>query len=394
MAICGIAVSERVQAPEAQCVQAMTLALAMASEDSQAQCNAPQAAFGAVSSTGNTSVYSSTAVMVACDADIYNRAELEVSITSPSAALSNAALIARLYEQTGESFLKQLRGAFSIAVWDLRSATLLLARDRFGIKPLCYAGDRSRVVFASYPRGIFASQRVGKQPAIRAIANYLNYNNVPAPDTAFEGVRKVMPGECLVWRAGKTTATQYWELQYDEDGRGSADKLAAELLSKIEEAVRVTSGDLEVEHSGCFLSGGTDSSTLVGLFSRIRNHPVNTFSIGFAEGRFDELGYARLAASHFQAPHNTAILTPADAHQVIPKIVEAYDEPYANSSAIPTYWCARMAKEHGVPVMLAGDGGDELFGGNERYRTDKVFQLYHRMPQAVRRLLEPAVFAS
>ncbi|HEV2117887.1 MAG TPA: asparagine synthase C-terminal domain-containing protein, partial [Terriglobales bacterium] len=169
---------------------------------------------------------------------------------------------------------------------------------------------------------------------------------------------------------------------------------AAELLSRIEEAIRITCEDLDVNRSGCFLSGGTDSSTLVGLFSRIHNHSASAFSIGFAEGRFDELSYARLAASHFQASHTTAILTPADAYQVIPKIVAAYDEPYANSSAIPTYWCARMAKEHGIAVMLAGDGGDELFGGNERYRTDKVFQLYHRVPKALRRLLEPAVFAS
>ena len=393
MAICGIAVNEGTQGIEAQCVQAMASSMAMAPNDVSERCSAPRAGFAAVSSTGATSVYCANEVMVACDAEIYNRQELEKGIGSAASSLTNAALISRLYQQAGESFLKQLRGAFSIAIWDGRSATLLLARDRFGIKPLCYAGDSAQLLFASQPRAIFASRRVGRRPAIRAIANYLNYNNVPAPDTAFEGVRKVMPGECLVWKEGKASSTQYWELQYTEESDGPVEDLARELLSRIEEAVRVTSADLDVQRSGCFLSGGTDSSTLVGMFSRIHNHPASAFSIGFAEGRFDELSYARLAAEHFQAPHATAILTPADACQVIPKIVEAYDEPYANSSAIPTYWCARMAKEHGIAVMLAGDGGDELFGGNERYRTDKVFQLYHQVPKAVRRVLEPAVFA-
>jgi asparagine synthase (glutamine-hydrolysing) len=393
MAICGIVVGDRGQEVAAQSVQVMAASLAMSAEDTPAQCSASQAGFGAVSSTGTTSVYCSNSLLVACDADIYNGRELAVRFGSPALPLSNATLIGLLYEQAGESFLNQLRGAFSIAIWDRRSATLLLARDRFGIKPLCYAADNSQLLFASQPRGIFASQRVGRRPAIRAIANYLNYNNVPAPDTAFEGVRKIMPGQCLLWRAGKVRTVQYWELQYTEDGGRAVEKLAAELLSRIEESVRTTSADLDMKRSGCFLSGGTDSSTVVGLFSRIRNHPANTFSIGFAEGRFDELEYARLAARHFRVPHTTAILNPANAYEVIPKIAEAYDEPYANSSAIPTYWCAKMAKENGIAVILAGDGGDELFGGNERYRTDKVFQLYHRVPRMLRRLLEPAVFA-
>ncbi len=393
MAICGIAVSKESQSVEAQCVQAMVSNLAMAPNDISEQWSAEQAGFAAVSSMGATSVFGSHPLMVACDAEIYNRRELEASLGPLSSPLSDAAFIGLLYERAGESFLNQLRGAFAIAIWDRRSATLLLARDRFGIKPLCYAGDHAQLIFASHPRGIFASQRLARRPAIRAIASYLNYNNVPAPDTAFEGVRKVMPGQCLVWKNGKTNSTQYWELQYTEESNSSVQELAGELLSRIEESVRVTSQDLDAQGAGCFLSGGTDSSTLVGLFSRIHHHPAHAFSIGFAEGRFDELSYARLAASHFQTPHTTAILTPADAYQVIPKIVGAYDEPYANSSAIPTYWCARMAKELGIAVMLAGDGGDELFGGNERYRTDKVFQLYHRVPRTVRRVLEPAVFA-
>jgi asparagine synthase (glutamine-hydrolysing) len=394
MAICGIAVSRSSQPIETPCVENMVSALAMGPEDVRARCSARLASLGAVCASGTTSVAYSDAIMVACDLNLYNRQELHSGIPSLLPSATTAELIAALYLQYGESFLEKLRGAFSLAIWDEKSRALLLARDRFGIKPLCYAAHGSEIIFASHPRGIFASRRLNRQPDLRAIVNYLHYHVVPAPDTAFEGITKVKPGEYLVWKDGGARAKRYWDLQYPEDASGSVEQLASDLLSRMQEAVRVTSADLNPARIGCFLSGGTDSSTIVGLVTRIKNQATNTFSIGFEEGRFNEVDYARLAARHFQVHHFESILRPEHAYQAIPKIVDGYDEPFANASAIPTYWCARLAKEHGMNAMLAGDGGDELFGGNERYRTQQIYQAYQTIPRPLRRLIEPVVFAS
>ena len=160
----------------------------------------------------------------------------------------------------------------------------------------------------------------------------------------------------------------------------------------MEEAVRLTSSDLPVSRLGCFLSGGTDSSSIVGLVTRVKRSPVKSISIGFAEERFNELHYAQIAASHFGSQHIVSCLGPKDAFRILPKIVALYDEPYANSSVIPTYHCQTLAHEQGLEVMLAGDGGDELFGGNERYRTQQIYELYKKIPGVLRRgLIEPIV---
>ena len=183
-------------------------------------------------------------------------------------------------------------------------------------------------------------------------------------------------------------------MRYTEEAHGSERQLAQELFSRLEESVRVTSADVNPEQTGCFLSGGTDSSSIAGFFTRIQQRPARAFSIGFAEKRFDELGYAQLAARHFGLTHFERILSPQETYDLIPKIVDLFDEPFANASAIPTYACLEFAKTHGVAVMLAGDGGDELFGGNERYRVHQVYDLYQRVPKALRKLMEPALFAT
>jgi len=160
----------------------------------------------------------------------------------------------------------------------------------------------------------------------------------------------------------------------------------------MEEAVRLNLSDLSLTRLGCFLSGGTDSSSIVGLVTRLKKAPVKSVSIGFAEERFNELHYAQIAARHFGSLHIVSRLNPEGAFQILPKIVALYDEPYANSSVIATYHCQMLAREHGLEVMLAGDGGDELFGGNERYRTQQIYELYKKVPRSLRRgLIEPAI---
>lgn len=389
MAICGIAVTEQGQPVAPAVVAGMVDALALRSEDVRAHAALPLAGVGATSGFAASSVFQSSRLLVACDANLYNAADLQAAYGGSGAA----ELIAALYLRLGESFLEKLRGAFALAIWDAETRTLLIARDRFGIKPLCFAQRGEELIFASYPRGIFASGRMAATPRLHALVNYLNYHVVPVPESAFEGITKLGPGEFLVWRQGRSRVGRYWDLQYTEDAKGSVGQLAGALLGRMRQAVEATTAGLNPERTGCFLSGGTDSSTVAGLASSSRNYPLSTFSIGFEEDRFNEIEYARLAARHFRLPHFESILRAPQACEVIAKIVDGYDEPFANASAIPTYWCARLAKEHGVDTMLAGDGGDELFGGNERYRTQQILHAWQRLPHPARRLLEPLVFA-
>jgi asparagine synthase (glutamine-hydrolysing) len=365
---------------------------AMSGGRNRLQCADNEVSLGATSVLGSVSVYSNEQLLVACDVDLANHRELSNDVSGEAPANSNAALMAALYSRDGDKFVQKLDGAFSAAIWDKRKRTLLLARDRLGIKPLCYAESPGGFVFASHLRGIVATPFVRRRVNHRALADYLNFNVVPAPQTVYEGIFKLRPGECLVWQQGKTSLSHYWELQYTEDARGSEQALASELFSRLQNAVRLTSADLDPKQAGCFLSGGTDSSSIAGFFRRIKQQSTSAFSIGFAEQRFDELQYAHLAASHFDLTHFERILRPDDAYELIPKVVELFDEPFANASAIPTYACLELAKGHGISTMLAGDGGDELFGGNERYRIHQVYDLYQRIPETLRKLIEPALF--
>jgi len=186
--------------------------------------------------------------------------------------------------------------------------------------------------------------------------------------------------------------TRYWDMRYGLTGDGRESRMARKLESVVEGAVAANCAGADVPELGAFLSGGTDSSTVVGLMTRVAKCPVNAFSIGFQEQSFNELGYARLAAQKFQSKHFTYLVGPDDCFQALPEMVRFFDEPFGNSSAIPTYFCARLAAENGVKVLLAGDGGDELFGGNERYATDKIFESYHSIPRLVRQgLIEPVL---
>jgi asparagine synthase (glutamine-hydrolysing) len=393
MAIFGIVAGGR--PVETHDVEAMRSSLASSTGDVRTFCVCPQAGVGSVSPTGSASFWSSDVVFVACDAELYNAQELRGRLATAPASHNTAELLAILYLELGPSFVEQLRGAFSFAVWDQRRHTLMLAVDRFGVKRLCYANTGSDIIFATQPRAIFASRRVPKNVSPAAITDYLVYNVVPSPKTAFEGVMKVNPGEYVLWTESELDTHRYWEMRYPEDAHGSTDGLARELLSRMEEAVRITSADLDPLKTGCFLSGGTDSSSVVGLLTHLKDSRVNSFSIGFTERRFNELEYARLAAKHFHAHHFECFLKPEEAFGAVTSIVAGYDEPFGNASAIPTYCCAKLAHEHGMAVLLAGDGGDELFGGNERYRTDRIFEFYQKIPSPLRRLvIEPAVFGN
>jgi asparagine synthase (glutamine-hydrolysing) len=193
----------------------------------------------------------------------------------------------------------------------------------------------------------------------------------------------------LVWRDGEVFVRPYWQMTYEERGRGR-DTAASEMRRQTEEAVRRALLGVEVKHTGAFLSGGTDSSTVVGMMGRLTGERVQAFSIGFREERYNELEYAELAARHFGAAHYTRLVSAEESFAVVPDLVSAYDEPFGNNSNIPTYLCARMARDAGVRLLLAGDGGDEIFGGNERYRREQVLARYGLIPGPLRHgVIEP-----
>jgi asparagine synthase (glutamine-hydrolysing) len=340
---------------------------------------------------GHQQLYENNGTIVASDAELFNEDELRGLAGAPPAA-GTAALLAALYQRTGPAFVEKLRGDFSIIVWDRQSRTLFAAIDGFGIHPLVYYEGAAVLLVATRIEGLMASGEVPRTVNPRAIATYLNYTVNFAPDTIFSGIARLLPGHTLMASGKHWTVKRYWDMRYEADHMAGERELSRRLYAAVEDAVRSQTQGAEPNRVGAFLSGGTDSSTVVGMMSRVGGRPARTFSIGFDDERFNELEYARITARKFAADHHEYLVTAADCVDSLENIVRYFDEPFGNSSAIPTYFCVRLAARSGVRTMLAGDGGDELFAGNERYLTDRVFQAYQRVPALLRKgLVEPAL---
>jgi asparagine synthase (glutamine-hydrolysing) len=341
-------------------------------------------------------IYRNEGIIVACDADLRGeeglRAAAGVGPREVPAGAGTAALLAALYRRFGDGFVEKLRGGFSVLLWDRKRRALLAAIDGFAINRLVYYEDASVLLVATRINALMRSGDAAATLNPRAIANVLNFTSSLAPETAFANVSRLIPGGLLLARNGRTEVRRYWDMSYGTGASMPEEALARELERVVEMSVSDCARSDGPSPPGAFLSGGTDSSTVVGMMGCSGTQPVKAFSIGFREQAFDEMGYAVIAAKRFKAQHYTYIVDPADCLKALPQMVRAFDEPFANASAIPTYFCARLAAETGTEVLLAGDGGDELFGGNERYRTDKVFGLYQRVPWFVRKgLVEPAL---
>jgi len=302
-----------------------------------------------------------------------------------------AAAVARLYERHGADFLSRLTGSFALALVDRERHIALLAVDRVGIRPLCYAVRGNTLVFGSTAESVAAHPRVGRKLSDQALFNYLYCHDVPSPATIYENVRKLLPAQCVTFRDGQLEQRFYWQLDYAEHHTEPLASLERRFLRLLREALTCALG--EDERVGAFLSGGTDSSTVAGLLTEISGRPARTYSIGFSAQGFDEMGYARIAARHFGTAAHEYYATPQDVLEAIPLIARSYDEPFGNASAVPTYLCARMARADGIEVMLAGDGGDEIFGGNSRYAWQKLFEPYASVPRFLRTgVIEPVIF--
>ena len=304
----------------------------------------------------------------------------------------HAYALAEAYRERGEGLFEELRGAFVLAVIDHTADRALVGIDRFGIQALCYAASgKGELVFGSTADSVRAHPHVGTTVRPQSIFNYLYFvDRVPAPDTIYREQQKLIPGQFLSYAQGRWTAKTYWRMPYVEDSGEQLDVLAAELPSRLRSAVcRSVEGE-EPSKVAAFLSGGLDSSTVTGLLAEINPGRARSFTIGFAMDGFDETEYATIAAEHFKTKHHVYYVTAQDELDALPKIAQIYDEPFANSSAVAAYVCALRAKESGIDLMLAGDGGDELFGGNTRYLADAVFDHYCVIPAALRRgLIEP-----
>jgi asparagine synthase (glutamine-hydrolysing) len=278
------------------------------------------------------------------------------------ATASDTEVIVHAWEEYGDACVARLRGMFALALWDLRERRLLLARDRVGKKPLYYTHDPERLLFGSEVKAVTRDPSVKRALRPEAIDDYLAFGGVPAPGTIFQHIHQVPPAHYLVWEAGRIRTVEYWDLSYRPVASRSVDEWLEQLETTFEEAVRLRMiSDVPL---GAFLSGGVDSAAVVATMARLSRRPVATTTVIFGERGFNEASYAGAVARRLGADHEEVMVTP-DAADVLPRLVWHLDEPFADSSALPTYYVARAARKR-VTVALSGDGGDEVFAGYER----------------------------
>jgi len=331
-------------------------------------------------------------VWIVLNGEIYNFRELRDELEKKGHVFrshSDTEAILHLYEEEGPDCVKGLRGMFAFAIWDERDRSLFLARDRAGEKPLFYYLDDRCLIFGSEIKAILQNPNVSVKPDYVAIHHYLTYQSVPSPFSAFQGISKLPPAHYLICRNGKVEIARYWQLTYlpkfAAASLSAVRDLESELVERLTEAVRLRLiSDVPL---GAFLSGGMDSSVVVALMSQVMKEPVRTFSIGFHEKDYDELHYARIIADRFKTAHTEFQVRP-NAVDILPKLVWHYNEPFADPSAIPSYYVSKLARQY-VTVVLNGDGGDESFAGYDRYRANELAMRFERMPVFLKRLLLP-----
>ena len=298
-------------------------------------------------------------------------------------------VIIHLYEEMGADCVQKLRGMFALAIYDKTKRKLILARDRLGKKPLHYALVKDKLYFASEIKSILAVAPELAEVNSQGLLEYLYFGYVPDPITAFTGIQKLPPGHLLEFENGKIAIRQYWDLpQYNTHTPKSEEECLEELEARLLEATRIRLiSDVPL---GAFLSGGTDSSTIVALMARASSGPVKTFSIGFTRDDFNESKYARIVAQKFGTEHHEMILEP-DVVQTVEHLTSTLEEPFGDSSMLPTYYVSQMARKH-VTVALSGDGGDEVFAGYDRYRIHSDRRIFERVPESARRFFRDRLF--
>jgi asparagine synthase (glutamine-hydrolysing) len=334
---------------------------------------------------------SSKTAWIVFNGEIYNYQELRDNLEKRGHKFytkSDTEVVVHLYDRYGADCVKHLRGMFALAIWDEREKSLFLARDRVGKKPVLYSHQpNGSLIFGSEFQALLQHPDIDREVDTEAIHQYLTFSCVPAPLTAFRQIRKLEPGHWLRWKNGEIKTERYWTPDFSNKIKISEEDAVEETLRILREATKMRL--ISEVPLGAFLSGGVDSSTVVALMAEASASPVKTFSIGFEEQDFSELKYARRVAEHIGAEHHEFIVKP-DAVEVLPTLVEHYGEPFADSSAIPTYYVSKETRKH-VTVALNGDGGDETFAGYERYFAMQYAEKYKKIPAVLRKsVIEPA----
>jgi asparagine synthase (glutamine-hydrolysing) len=325
-------------------------------------------------------------IWVVFNGEIYNFRDLRRRLEGSGHRFrtsSDTEVLLHLYEDEGPSMVRYLRGMFAFALWDSRQRRLMLARDRLGKKPLVYRLEPERILFASELKAILQDPEVPREVDPTSVDFFLTYQYVPYPRTIFRGIHKLPPAHYAIWSHGTLKLYRYWEPPFDEEVPGTPESYRERLREALTDATLARLvADVPI---GAFLSGGIDSTITVGLMQRVSGQKVRTFCIGFPVADFDERHYAAAAARHLGTIHEELVLEP-NCVEILPKLIWHYDEPFGDSSAIPTFLLSRWVREH-VTVALTGDGGDELFAGYPRYRAVKLATWFDRLPGPVRWLV-------
>lgn len=325
-------------------------------------------------------------IFIVFNGEIYNFQELRNDLIKRGYKFkthSDTETILHAYEEFGENCVDHLRGMFAFAIWNKRDESLFIARDRVGKKPLFYSLTKDgNFVFGSELKVLLEHGEISREIDKEALDAYLTFGYVPEEFCIFKDVKKLLPGHSMTFKNGKIEIRKYWDFNYIKPVEIKSEaEYIEELRAQITEAVKIRL--ISEVPLGAFLSGGVDSSTIVGTMSRLSDKPVKTFSIGFNEDSFNELKFARVAAKHFNTEHQEFIVTP-DLVEIVDELVWHFDEPFADPSALPTFMVSKMAREF-VTVVLSGDGGDEIFAGYTRYAIDKKRSSFGNLPSFVRK---------
>lgn len=299
-------------------------------------------------------------------------------------------VLIHLYEELGLDMVRELNGMFAIAIWDARKQSLHLIRDRYGIKPLFYQQDQRHFRFGSEIKAILADERVPRRPSLQALHDFLTFDYIPGPQTAFDGIYEIPPAHYMTITVdGNQHFERYWDLTFASDPRIDEQTAITQAGELMDLAVqRRLIADVPI---GVLLSGGMDSSVITALMARHASDPVHTYSVGFEDNSFNELPYARIVAEQFNTIHREIVVTADKVRDLLPRYLTYIDEPYADGSAIPTYYVCQLAKDE-VTVVLSGEGGDEAFAGYETYAAYQVSKLFRKVPRWLRQsVLTPLV---
>jgi asparagine synthase (glutamine-hydrolysing) len=373
-------------------IETMMPALSLPGENGQDIHSGTSIAFGVARRWPTQEFFALPGIRLAADTDVTNWRDVTVYLESKGVRtqqLARGELLAQLYLLDGPGFVKKLEGGFALALWDEKTRRLLLAIDPLGLKTLYFAQEGNRLLFSSRSGAIQAVQKRPGGVNSAAVMQFLLFSVVTAPLSIYQDIERLQPGCYLTFEGDCARQQQYWDLEYSEDKEGDEQIWAKLLREQMRDAVHRHLDGCTAEDTGAYLSGGTDSSSVVAFMSE-QFSPCRCFSISFPTQGYNEIEYARATAQRFRSQHHELCMSPQDAMDAIPKVVAYYDEPFANSSALASYHCALLASRNGVETLLAGDGGDELFAGNERYASDKRFAIYHSVPRWFRRgVVEP-----